>query len=90
MVEDIDSEIRVISNNLDNNHRSIFKLKSKIAVPLAFIGLIVSTSLYVALTIYFQSKVNINVFGFTSLEQMLLPFFLIPFSWLVNRFKPLR
>jgi hypothetical protein len=59
-------------------------------IALSFVGLIVTTSFYISFTIYFQKKVSINMFGFSALDQMLLPFFLLPFAYIVNRFPKLR
>ena len=61
-----------------------------INIAASFIGLIITTSLYITLTIYFQRKASINMFGFSALDQMLLPFFLIPFAYIVNRVPALR
>jgi len=57
-------------------------------VCIAFFGVTLSTSAYLALTPYLERTTGVSMFGFSTCDNMLLPFTIIPFIYIMSFFRP--
>ncbi|KAJ6255108.1 anillin/rhotekin rtkn [Anaeramoeba flamelloides] len=67
---------------------AVMKASFRVLIPYS-IQAVVEATWFVAQA-YFNNNCRMNVFTYTSLDQVLLPFYLFPFIILVDSIKPLR
>ncbi|EGC35129.1 hypothetical protein DICPUDRAFT_79130 [Dictyostelium purpureum] len=88
------TEINQLSNSDNNNNNkskqfvSILIRGLKILIPITLLAL--ANALWMETSLFYNDQFRTNAFGYNSLDQCLLPFYLFPFMLLIDVIKPLK
>ncbi|KAK5576513.1 hypothetical protein RB653_007657 [Dictyostelium firmibasis] len=95
IIENSINNSEIVNSNDNNNEKSkgieigkIIIRGIKIFIPLVMLA--IANALWMETSLFYNDQFRTNAFGYNSLDQSLLPFYLFPFMILVDFVKPLK